>query len=113
MGVNAEQCPIEKIQFITRILYSADSNDKWAENELDYILFLKSHLKNLDLEPNPEEVKAVTYIDKKELNDFIQDHGQEKFTPWFLLMSQSYLPKWWENIDDLKKYVDHENIIRY
>ena len=64
LGIKADQCEIEKIQYLTRILYSADSDGKWAENEMDYILFLKSHLKHLDIDPNPEEVKNVMYLNK-------------------------------------------------
>ena len=47
------------------------------------------------------------------LSDFIKDQGVNKFTPWFLLMSQSMLPKWWDNIGDLKPFIDEENIIKY
>jgi len=113
LGIKADQCEIEKIQYLTRILYSADSDGKWAENEMDYILFLKSHLKHLDIDPNPEEVKNVMYLNKADLSDFIKDQGVNKFTPWFLLMSQSMLPKWWDNIGDLKPFIDEENIIKY
>ena len=113
LGIKADQCEIEKIQYLTRILYSADSDGKWAENELDYILFLKSHLKHLDIDPNPEEVKNVMYLNKADLSGFIKDQGANKFTPWFLLMSQSMLPKWWDNIGDLKPFIDEENIIKY
>ena len=44
---------------------------------------------------------------------FIKDQGANRFTPWFLLMSQSMLPKWWDNIGDLKAFIDEENIIKY
>ena len=52
-------------------------------------------------------------INKADLSDFIKDQGVNKFTPWFLLMSQSMLPKWWDNIGDLKPFIDEENIIKY
>jgi len=113
LGIKGEQCEIENIQYLTRILYSADSDGKWAENELDYILFLKSHLKQLDVEPNPEEVQNIMYLNKADLSHFIKDQGANRFTPWFLLMSQSMLPKWWDNIGDLKAFIDEENIIKY
>ena len=53
------------------------------------------------------------YKKKADLSDFIKDQGVNKFTPWFLLMSQSMLPKWWDNIGDLKPFIDEENIIKY
>jgi isopentenyl-diphosphate delta-isomerase len=77
LGIKADQCEIEKIQYLTRILYSADSNGKWAENELDYILFLKSHLKHLDIDPNPEEVKNVMYLNKASLTSVVEFKGAE------------------------------------
>ena len=52
-------------------------------------------------------------INKADLSDFIKEQGANKFTPWFLLMSQSMLPKWWDNIGDLKPFIDEENIIKY
>lgn len=113
LGIKADQCSIDQMHYLTRILYAADSNTKWAEHELDYILFLKSGLKQLHMEPNPEEVKDVTYLARTDLQHFIQEYGEVNFTPWFLLMSKSYLPKWWEHLDNLDQFKDHENIIRY
>ena len=113
IGVPAQDCPLDQMQFISRILYYADSNEHWAEHELDYILFLKSTKENINFEANPEEVQNVMYLKKSDLTDFVQDMGSEKLTPWFKLMCDSMLPKWWESIDDLKPFVNHEQIIRY
>ena len=113
IGVPAQDCPLDQMQFISRILYYADSNEHWAEHELDYILFLKSTKENINLEANPEEVQNVMYLKKSDLTDFVQDMGSEKLTPWFKLMCDSMLPKWWESLDDLKPFVNHEQIIRY
>jgi len=33
LGINAEQVPIEKFQFLTRIHYKAPSDGKWGEHE--------------------------------------------------------------------------------
>ena len=114
LGIKAEDCPVEKMQYITRIEYSADSNQQWAENEIDYILFLKSHQEQISVEPNPNEVKNVCYVKKEDLHDFLcEAGGREAVTPWFYLMCNSFLPKWWENIDDLGHFVNHREIIRY
>ena len=113
IGVPAQDCPLDQIQFISRILYYADSDERWAEHELDYILFLKSTKEKITLEANPEEVQNVMYLKKSDLTDFVQDMGSEKLTPWFKLMCDSMLPKWWESLDDLKPFINHEQIIRY
>ena len=113
IGVKAEDCSISDMQFISRILYYAESNDQWAEHELDYILLLKSEQDKIPLEPNPEEVKNVMYLKRNDLNDFLQEMGPDRITPWFRLICNSLLPKWWENLDDLKPFINHEKIIRY
>ena len=113
LGIQSENCKIKDIQYLTRILYSADSTPKWSEHELDYILLLKSQQKTIEMDPNPEEVQNVMFLKKSDLNDFIRQNGEEKFTPWFLLMSRNLLPKWWSNLDNLQPFVDHENITRF
>ena len=113
IGVPAQACPIDQMQFISRILYYADSDDQWAEHELDYILFLKSNQEKIQLEANPEEVQNVMYLKKSDLTDFVKDMGPEKLTPWFTLMCNSMLPKWWDSLDDLKPFINHDQIIRY
>ena len=64
IGVPAQDCPLDQMQFISRILYYADSDERWAEHELDYILFLKSTKEKITLEANPEEVQNVMYLKK-------------------------------------------------
>lgn len=59
LGIPAEQVPVDKFKFLTRLHYCADdsvtygSHAEWGEHELDYILFIKT---NVDVTPNPEEV---------------------------------------------------------
>lgn len=59
LGILPEQVPLEELQYITRIHYRAPSDEMWGEHEIDYILFMQ---KNVDLVPNPNEVKSVRYV---------------------------------------------------
>jgi isopentenyl-diphosphate delta-isomerase len=111
LGIEADQVPIDQMQYLTRIEYSADSNGPWAENEIDYIIFLKC-FHPVNLKPNPDEVKAVSYVKQNELGDFLSDVGPDGLTPWFNLMADSLLPKWWNGIDDLSKFINHKDIAK-
>lgn len=110
LGILPEHCPTEEMVFLTRILYSAPSQcGQWGENELDYILFLKT--KALKFEPNPNEVKAVTFLKANQLDEFIRERA--KLTPWFSLLARSFLPKWWANLENIEQYKDHASIHKF
>ena len=58
LGIPPEQCPVEKMTYLSRILYNSPSCDKWGEHELDYILFFKDYNNEIILQPNPDEIKV-------------------------------------------------------
>ncbi|KAF2165025.1 hypothetical protein M409DRAFT_24925 [Zasmidium cellare ATCC 36951] len=101
LGIKKEQVPIENFDFLTRIHYLAPSDGKWGEHEIDYILFIKA---DVDLNVNPNEVRATKYVSADELKEQFKD-PELKFTPWFKLICQSMLFEWWEHLDSgLDKY---------
>ena len=114
LGVRADHCPISEMIYLTRILYSAPSSGMWAEHELDYILVLRAK-STIPLSPNPNEVMNFEYVSKEHINEFIttMKHEGEGVTPWFELIANSLLPKWWDNIDNIEIHQDHKNIRRF
>ncbi|KAM5436647.1 isopentenyl-diphosphate delta-isomerase idi1 [Microsporum canis] len=112
LGIKEAQVPADKFDFLTRIHYLAPSGDdgKWGEHEVDYILFIKA---DVDLSPNPNEVRDVKYVTPDELKAMFKDPSN-KFTPWFKLICEDKLFEWWENFgtDSFKKYVNDEKICR-
>ncbi|KAF2772773.1 IDI1, isopentenyl diphosphate:dimethylallyl diphosphate isomerase [Teratosphaeria nubilosa] len=109
LGIKAEQVPIEKFKFLTRIHYKAPSDGKWGEHEIDYILFIKA---DVDLDVNPNEVQATKYVSEGELKELFKDSNL-KFTPWFKLICQSMMFEWWEHLNDgLEKYMNETEIRR-
>ncbi|EGE01278.1 isopentenyl-diphosphate delta-isomerase [Trichophyton equinum CBS 127.97] len=112
LGIKEAQVPAEKFEFLTRIHYLAPSGDdgKWGEHEVDYILFIKA---DVDLNPNPNEVRDVKYVTPDELKAMFKDPSA-KFTPWFKLICDDKLFEWWENFgsDSFKKYTNDEKICR-
>ena len=46
---------------------------------------------------------------KKSISDGVKDKGY-KVTPWFQLIAEAFLPKYWDNLDKLKPLRDHKKI---
>ena len=94
----------EDITFMTKIIYYGASNGEWGEHELDHVLLVK---KDVPTKPNPNEVRAVKYVSREELYRLLDsDDKQFKVTPWFKIICNSFLKKWWDNIDNLENVVD-------
>ena len=93
LGIPAEDVPYDRFNFVTRIHYMAPSNGPWGEHEIDYILFVKAEPK---LAPSPNEVRDIKWVSSKELQDMFNDK-QYSFTPWFKLICESFLFKWWNS----------------
>ena len=89
LGVPHSEAPVQDIQFITRILYQAPSNDCWGEHELDYILFLKAQ-NNLTIFPSKDEVQNTEWVGRHHLADFLRDLESRNvgITPWFKLCTE-------------------------
>ncbi len=108
------QCPVEKMTFLCRILYSAQCSSRWGEHEMDYILFL--HMPGTStssmVQPNPNEVSDVRFLCRGELADFVAAGG---VTPWFRLVSGELLPHWWEAMEQgrLEEAVDKGKIVDF
>nr|XP_037268277.1 isopentenyl-diphosphate Delta-isomerase 1-like [Rhipicephalus microplus] len=109
LGIDPKEVPVDEIRYLTRILYKAPSDSTWGENEVDYILFVH---KDVAIKANPNEVKDYLYISREDISNFIsllEVRGQS-ITPWFKLVLDNFLFKWWESLDNLKKLEDHGTI---
>eukprot|EP00028_Trichosphaerium_sp_Am-I-7-wt_P004064 CAMPEP_0168524176 /NCGR_PEP_ID=MMETSP0405-20121227/10477_1 /TAXON_ID=498012 /ORGANISM="Trichosphaerium sp, Strain Am-I-7 wt" /LENGTH=129 /DNA_ID=CAMNT_0008546299 /DNA_START=406 /DNA_END=792 /DNA_ORIENTATION=- len=85
----------DNMHFITRILYKSASDPIWGEHELDYVVIAKDN-NDVKVDPNKNEVRAVEYMNKKNLRNFI-DTAEEKnvlLTPWFKIIADNFLFKW-------------------
>ncbi|EEB09129.1 isopentenyl-diphosphate delta-isomerase Idi1 [Schizosaccharomyces japonicus yFS275] len=102
LGIKANQLPIEKFQYLTRIHYLAPSKGKWGEHEIDYILFF---IGKVDLDINKNEIETYKYVTADELKAMFAD-PKCSFTPWFRLICENFLFKWWQSMDDLKTFED-------
>lgn len=112
LGIPEQQTDPSEYQFLTRILYNGRvEGSPFAENELDYILFLQ---KDIPLLPNPDEVKHVEYVARDHIHEYLATLQQEGvlLTPWFALIMKHFLPHWWDNLDRLQDCMDRDTIHR-
>lgn len=111
LGIPMEQVTPEEIFYLTRIHYKAKSDGIWGEHEIDYILFVQ---KDVTLNPDPNEIQSYCYVTQKELKQLLDkaSRNEVKITPWFKLIAETFLFKWWDNLPHLNKFVDHEKIHR-
>ncbi|CDK28932.1 unnamed protein product [Kuraishia capsulata CBS 1993] len=100
LGIAARFVPVDGFKFLTRIHYMAPSNGIWGEHEIDYILITRA---DPVVTPNPNEVKDIKYVTAAELKAMFEDSSLT-FTPWFKLICESYLFKWWANLGKLDQF---------
>lgn len=109
LGIPAEQIPLDDFTYLTRIHYQAPSDTCWGEHEIDYILFLQ---KDVQVEPNPNEVEEVRFVSREDLKTFLEEQCVKgnPITPWFQLVVDTFLPRWWDNLGQLHKFQDHHTV---
>ncbi|PGH13621.1 isopentenyl-diphosphate delta-isomerase [Polytolypa hystricis UAMH7299] len=110
LGIKAEQIPLEKFEFLTRIHYKAPSDGKWGEHEIDYILFIQA---DVELTINPNEVRDSTWVSADELKKMFEEPGL-KFTPWFKLICNTFLFDWWSKLgtEEFEKFKNDRTLHR-
>ncbi|XP_072268728.1 isopentenyl-diphosphate Delta-isomerase 1 [Pyxicephalus adspersus] len=111
LGIPTEQVTPDELRYLTRIHYKAQSDGIWGEHEIDYILFVQ---KDVTLDPDPNEIQSHCYVSKEELTQLLEKakRGEAKITPWFQLIADTFLYKWWDNLENLKSFEDHDKIHR-
>lgn len=118
LGIKSEQVPFEDFNFITRIHYLAPSDGKWGEHEIDYILFIEA---DVTCEVNKNEVRDTRWVSQDELRQMfknVETHSGKdkdlKYTPWFRLICESFLFKWWAALENgkLNDFIDDKAIQR-
>ncbi|KAM4606432.1 isopentenyl-diphosphate Delta-isomerase 1 [Polymixia lowei] len=111
LGIPMEQVTPNEMSYLTRIHYKAQSDGVWGEHEIDYILFMQ---KDVEVDPDPNEIKSHCYVTKEELKEMLEKAKRKELeiTPWFSLIAETFLFKWWDNLQNLKQFMDHDHIHR-
>ncbi|KAJ1384405.1 hypothetical protein B484DRAFT_410800, partial [Ochromonadaceae sp. CCMP2298] len=69
----------------------------WGESEVDYILLLRAD--DLALAPNVDEIEEVRYVTLPELRAMMDPASGLRWSPWFRLIAEHFLPQWWADLD--------------
>ncbi|XP_062084136.1 isopentenyl-diphosphate Delta-isomerase I, partial [Humulus lupulus] len=113
LGIPAEDVPVDQFTPLGRMLYKAPSDGKWGEHELDYLLFI---VRDVSVNPNPDEVADIKYVNRDELKELLRKadagEGGLKLSPWFRLVVDNFLFKWWDHVEKgtLKEVADMKTI---
>jgi isopentenyl-diphosphate delta-isomerase len=107
LGIDPADVP--PLRYLTRLHYCARDTDThgpdapWGEHEVDYILLgrLPAGAPPLRLAPHPEEVAATRYVTREELAAMMDPGSGLKWSPWFRIIAAHFLPRWWEDLDDV------------
>jgi isopentenyl-diphosphate delta-isomerase len=108
--VGITEVAADEFVYLTRIHYLAGSCETWGEHEIDYILFVQ---KDVAHNVNLSEVQDVRYFSQEELKAFFE-RKDLKFTPWFKLIVENFIFKWWDALlaKTLEGCVDERTIYK-
>jgi isopentenyl-diphosphate delta-isomerase len=100
LGIPSDNIPVDNFTSLGRILYKAPSDGKWGEHELDYLLLIVGDVK---ANPNPDEVADIKYVNRDELKELLRKadagEGGIKLSPWFRIVVDNFLFKWWDHVE--------------
>ncbi|PHT48947.1 hypothetical protein CQW23_13155 [Capsicum baccatum] len=69
-------------------------------HSVDYLLFI---VRDVKVNPNPDEVADIKYVNQEQLKELLRkaDAGEEglKLSPWFRLVVDNFLFKWWDHVE--------------
>ena len=116
LGIRPGSVPAEAFTFLTRVHYASPCDDTWGEHEIDYILICRPPA-DVVCALNPNEVAETRYFSQEEMRAWMKANaldgqGSESVSPWFRIIHDQFLYKWWGNLDDLESVADRENIFR-
>jgi len=98
LGIPRSDTLLRALQPVTRVRYSARSNDVWGENEIDYILLVRVDGGKLALAPNANEVSDTQFVSRELMRVMMSDGTV--LTPWFRLLSEHFLFEWWQRMEE-------------
>ncbi|KAI3379201.1 hypothetical protein SNEBB_006026 [Seison nebaliae] len=115
LGIRLPKDSINKFEMMIRIDYQSPNgpenlcDERFGENELDYVLILPRQ--TVDIDMNLNEVSETKYVNEEELKGMMNDPNN-CFTPWFMFIWEKRLCDWWKNLGKLKELKEPKTILR-
>jgi isopentenyl-diphosphate delta-isomerase len=95
LGIPQQQIDVTRFNYMTRILYQSPFDQDWGEHEVDYCLMYKlNEGENITIAPNANEIGDYKFVSREKLEELMNDN-KLLFTPWFKLIVDRFLSKWW------------------
>ncbi|KAL9955940.1 hypothetical protein ACROYT_G037345 [Oculina patagonica] len=110
LGIPESEIKLDDLKFLTRIHYKAASDKMWGEHEIDYVFFVQ---KDVTLQPRANEVKRCWYVSQTQVQELLQKSAEDPnvlVTPWFKMITQHFLYKWWASLNDLSQFENDSEI---
>jgi isopentenyl-diphosphate delta-isomerase len=116
LGIKPEQVPASTFTYLTRVHYQSPCDDKWGEHEIDYVLICQPE-RQIDVVPNQNEVAEARWFSRTEMAAWMKVNTdeavrEEMVSPWFRIIHDSFLYKWWDNLNALETVAERKTIFR-
>jgi len=97
LGIPTNTFTPQDFVFLTKIHYKAPFDDIWGEHEIDYILIVQKDVVVESVDKN--EVCDFNFVSKEKLKELISNPNIT-ITPWFKLIVENFIYKWWDNLSN-------------
>jgi len=106
LGISPSQVSEDDMTFMTKMRYASRMNAEWIEREIDHILVMTA---DVELNPNPNEVAEVMWVDHEALEAMLIEERQPEnaVAPWFRSIAARIMTKdWWRHHADSTKLAE-------
>lgn len=120
LGIPLSTYTPSDLTFLTRIHYLARAREDnaeaeradFGEHEIDYLYVCRAPASGLALVPNPNEVCETRFVDRAQMLEMLRaaEAGELRLTPWFAMIAEQFLFRWWDDLDDASALLAHRNV---
>ncbi|KAG8457857.1 hypothetical protein KFE25_005126 [Diacronema lutheri] len=120
LGIPLDTFKTDDLVFLTRIHYiararadnEAAERAEFGEHEIDYLYVCRTPVAGLRLAPSANEVCETRFVDRAQLREMMRaaDAGELRLTPWFAMIAEQFLFRWWEDLDDPAALLSHREV---
>lgn len=120
LGIPLNTYAPSDLTFLTRIHYlaraRADNAEaeraEFGEHEIDYLYIGRTPAGGLRIAPNLNEVCETRFVDRAQMRQMLRaaEAGELRLTPWFAMIAEQFLFRWWDDLDDPTALLAHRDV---